>query len=353
MAAISSFDQWKKDVFFSAAEEVQESADTLESVYRMWARERTDGFESEISDELRRELHTRLGTAMWQLEEFERAVSSSYENYPSEENTINRHREFVAALRNQICCTEKAMNDSLLAEGKQPLPWVQLDDDDERDEFETFLSSAPSSKTFPETKDRYVDRKSARGFKETVTINNDAKYVVEVAAKDDFRNHDQRIVQEEDSNGKRRSWSPPDVDAWKIVIADEEDVQKRLSEMMPQTHNRLSSLNGFFRSVESSTARLVWLRSSFQKAKREENIQSRQGFAQGIDGSGERGRTCFRSSKEDSRGTKMQQTVGRFGGFRRSPQGLQSKVQFRRSLRFTLLPLLTIFLIVPFVLYAN
>lgn len=345
MAAISSFDQWKKDVFFSAAEEVQESADTMESVYRTWARERTDGFESEMSDELRRELHTRLGTAKWQLEEFERAVSSSYENYPSEENTINRHREFIAALRNQICCTEKAMNDSLLAEGRQPLRWVQLDDN-EREEFETFLSSAPSSKTFPESKDRYVDRKSARGFKETVTINNDAKYVVEVVA------------------------SPPDVDAWKIVIADEEDVQKRLVETTPQTHSRLSSLNGFFRSVESSTARLNWFRSSFQKAKREEHIQSRQGFAQvvhsspcarsrvgldesGINGSSERGRTGFSSSKEDSRSTDMQQTVGRFGGFQRNPQGLQSKVQFGRSLRFTSLPLLTIFLIVPFILYAN
>ena len=28
MAVISTFDQWQKDVFFSAAEEVQESADT-------------------------------------------------------------------------------------------------------------------------------------------------------------------------------------------------------------------------------------------------------------------------------------------------------------------------------------
>lgn len=39
----------------------------MESVYRMWARERCDGFESKILDDLRRELHITLGTAKWQV----------------------------------------------------------------------------------------------------------------------------------------------------------------------------------------------------------------------------------------------------------------------------------------------
>ncbi|KAF0922022.1 hypothetical protein E2562_023982 [Oryza meyeriana var. granulata] len=32
----TSFDRWEKDPFFPAAEEVQESADRMESVYRIW-----------------------------------------------------------------------------------------------------------------------------------------------------------------------------------------------------------------------------------------------------------------------------------------------------------------------------
>lgn len=39
----------------------------LESMYRMWIRDRSDGFNSEMSDELRRELHTAVGTAKWQV----------------------------------------------------------------------------------------------------------------------------------------------------------------------------------------------------------------------------------------------------------------------------------------------
>lgn len=35
MAADGSFDQWQKDVFFTAAEEVQESADTYVGVYSL------------------------------------------------------------------------------------------------------------------------------------------------------------------------------------------------------------------------------------------------------------------------------------------------------------------------------
>ena len=39
----------------------------LESMYRMWIRDHRHRFNSEVSDELRRELHTALGTAKWQV----------------------------------------------------------------------------------------------------------------------------------------------------------------------------------------------------------------------------------------------------------------------------------------------
>ncbi|KAF3780797.1 hypothetical protein EJ110_NYTH38481 [Nymphaea thermarum] len=59
-----------RDAFFSAVEEVQESADSMESAYRIWERERKDGFAMDDSDELRKELHTALGTTKWQLSLF-------------------------------------------------------------------------------------------------------------------------------------------------------------------------------------------------------------------------------------------------------------------------------------------
>lgn len=77
----TSFDRWEKDPFFPAAEEVQESADRMESVYRRWLQERKEvgggavetaaerdgGGWGRAAGDLRRELHTALGTAKWQV----------------------------------------------------------------------------------------------------------------------------------------------------------------------------------------------------------------------------------------------------------------------------------------------
>lgn len=102
----TSFDRWEKDPFFSAAEEVQESADRygiiegfvvpflllvilfwtlddsnvvvaspfcrLESIYWQWIQERKQasklrGRREFASAELHRELRTALGTAKWQV----------------------------------------------------------------------------------------------------------------------------------------------------------------------------------------------------------------------------------------------------------------------------------------------
>ncbi|WVZ94340.1 hypothetical protein U9M48_040241 [Paspalum notatum var. saurae] len=66
MAAPGGLEQWQKDGFFQAAEEVQESADLMESVYRTWIRERSNDSSSDDVEDLQRELQTALGTAKWQ-----------------------------------------------------------------------------------------------------------------------------------------------------------------------------------------------------------------------------------------------------------------------------------------------
>ncbi|KAL6995411.1 hypothetical protein U1Q18_005548, partial [Sarracenia purpurea var. burkii] len=62
----SHFDRWEKDPFFSAAEEVQESADRMESTYRTWIYSMKESSSMWNSEELRRDLLTALGTTKWQ-----------------------------------------------------------------------------------------------------------------------------------------------------------------------------------------------------------------------------------------------------------------------------------------------
>ncbi|KNA09268.1 hypothetical protein SOVF_155240 [Spinacia oleracea] len=144
MLVSNSFDLWQRDAFFSAAEEVQESADILESAYRLWIRQKKDGLSSNELDELRREVQTALGTAKWQLEEFEKAVRLSYGNC-RDHSRMARHQQFVVAIESLITQVEDKLRETLNEEGKQPFRWVNLDED-ERDDLAMFLSG--SSGTF-------------------------------------------------------------------------------------------------------------------------------------------------------------------------------------------------------------
>ncbi|GAA0185453.1 hypothetical protein LIER_32741 [Lithospermum erythrorhizon] len=149
MLVANTFDQWQRDTFFSAAEEVQHSADVMESAYRIWIRERREGAEADSLDKFSRDLQMALGTAKWQLEEFERAVGLSYTNR-ADKITITRHRQFVSAIEDQISRVEAALREAINMEGKLQLPWVNLDEK-ERDDLALFLSS---SSTIPQsTKD--------------------------------------------------------------------------------------------------------------------------------------------------------------------------------------------------------
>ncbi|XP_021753115.1 uncharacterized protein LOC110718567 [Chenopodium quinoa] len=140
MLVSNSFDLWQRDAFFSAAEEVQESADILESAYRLWIRQKKDGLSSNDLDELRREVQTALGTAKWQLEEFEKAVRLSYGNC-RDHSRMARHQQFLVAIESLITRVEDTLRDTLNEEGKQPFRWVNLDED-ERDDLAMFLSGS-------------------------------------------------------------------------------------------------------------------------------------------------------------------------------------------------------------------
>ncbi|KAJ8465886.1 hypothetical protein OPV22_028438 [Ensete ventricosum] len=360
MAVGGSFVQWQKDAFFSAAEAVQESADIMESTYRMWTRNRRNGFGLEASDEWSRELRTALGTAKWQLEEFEKAVRATHGNYSSEENnTIDRHRQFVAAIRNQILLVEKELNHSLFVEGKQPLRWVQLNDD-ERDDLAVFLSGVQHK--FQQPKDKNADLSKAelvRSFMDGVRINKGKGCVEEFTAKEPYKSKvDEVHAKVVQLNGQTEVLSSPDIGAWKIVIADE-DTNKGSTEVRAETLNDGSSQSGILGSVES-TSKLKLFKNNPWKAKHEELLPLRNGlsyyldskrvrrFAQGINGLTERSKNCF---SHGSKLTHSQHLPGKVGGFQRNILGSEQQTHFVHNLRIAFFLMLSIILVVPFVLY--
>ncbi|RWW57917.1 hypothetical protein BHE74_00035284 [Ensete ventricosum] len=255
----------------------------MESTYRMWTRNRRNGFGLEASDEWSRELRTALGTAKWQLEEFEKAVRATHGNYSSEENnTIDRHRQFVAAIRNQILLVEKELNHSLFVEGKQPLRWVQLNDD-ERDDLAVFLSGVQHK--FQQPKDKNADLSKAelvRSFMDGVRINKGKGCVEEFTAKEPYKSKvDEVHAKVVQLNGQTEVLSSPDIGAWKIVIADE-DTNKGSTEVRAETLNHGSSQSGILGSVES-TSKLKLFKNNPWKAKHEELLPLRNGLSYYLD----------------------------------------------------------------------
>ncbi|XP_071689382.1 uncharacterized protein [Rutidosis leptorrhynchoides] len=232
----SPLDQWEKDPFFSAAEEVQESADRMESKYR-----RLMNASKETSSEaLHTDLQTALGTTKWQLEEFERAVVSSYvKNSP--DDTKNRHRDFISAIENQISRVERSWNDSVGSTGKPPRPWIRLDEG-ERKELALFLSA--SKTTFGEekpAKPRFSDEQRGRRKQR-------------VGAKDDkFSGH------------RRAASASADIGSWKIIVDDENISPSGKIEKPPR---KMPSFSGLLNTLESAS-KLKWQKNGYMKLSQE------------------------------------------------------------------------------------
>lgn len=184
------------------------------------------------------------------MEEFVRAVRLSY-GHRGNDNTTVRHREFIDAIENQISRVETALRESFNEEGKQPLQWVNLDED-ERDELATFLSgtsrSSQSSKDEclelkPSMKssllENHAQRKDAdlkysaacdrnfsdemEGFKD-VCVKKDGNHVIKIESNEIHGRMDDIICQADRiTNNTRRTWSSPNFSELKIIIPDEDE----------------------------------------------------------------------------------------------------------------------------------
>ncbi|XP_052882732.1 uncharacterized protein LOC128279232 [Gossypium arboreum] len=146
----SSLLQWESDPLFPAAEVVQDSADRMESIFRVLLHEQNlveaNNYDPKLLTLIgyhRRDLATILETAKWQalLEDFERAVNSSarMDRPHSREAVIFRQKEFVSAIREQINNVEKSLEEMAMGNHAKNSEWKNLNEQD-KDNLALFLS---------------------------------------------------------------------------------------------------------------------------------------------------------------------------------------------------------------------
>ncbi|KAF2309687.1 hypothetical protein GH714_004588 [Hevea brasiliensis] len=112
----SSFDRWEKDPFFSAAEEVQESADRMESTYRTWMHSKKDASSLWNSEELHRDLRTALGTTNG------RAISTWRHRFSKNHNGDDKNQQKIS----------KGLTTSFLKGSNNLVEWDSLEARDEK-----------------------------------------------------------------------------------------------------------------------------------------------------------------------------------------------------------------------------
>ncbi|XVE95001.1 hypothetical protein REPUB_Repub02eG0058900 [Reevesia pubescens] len=335
----SSFDRWEKDPFFSVAEEVQESADRMESTYRTWIHAKKDVSGTWNFEELHRDLRTALGTTKWQLEEFEKAVQSSYSR-SSSEDARDRHREFIVAIEDQISKVEKSLQESTLSEGNTSMPWVRLDEG-ECNELALFLSGPSVSG------DKKLPPKSQSRYNEIpLGINKES-------VPDCLKNSNQSgewsssEAKGEKSHGHRRTASASaDIGAWKIAIGD--DVLQNSSTGQPSIPPRkVPSFSGFLNSMES-VAKVKWSKNGIRKWKAVDRHQDSDTellrppqLAKGVDACYERSKSCL-----DCDDCYDKQLHGWYGAIQRQLQRSQYQMQYGRPIQLAVWVVLFLCLIV-------
>ncbi|XP_050364714.1 uncharacterized protein LOC126783309 [Argentina anserina] len=306
----SSFDRWEKDPYFSAAEEVQESADRMESTYRTWIHAKKDSSSMWNPEELGRDLRTTLGTTKWQLDEFARAVRSSYARGPSED-ARDRHHEFIVAMEGQISEVENALRESAFAEGKTSLPWVRLDEG-ECNELASFLSGATASEEKVVAKSRDIENPQVTDRE---------------SAPDCAKNS--CGSQEEKSHGHRRTASASaDIGSWKIAVYDDGQLPSSSVMMIEQPVRKIPSLSGFISSMESAS-KLKWSKNGVRKWKAVDRHEGNDAallpssqLPRSIDACYERSKSCLDSDCYDK------QLYGWYGAIQRQLQRSQYYVQY-------------------------
>ncbi|KAL1209422.1 hypothetical protein V5N11_020744 [Cardamine amara subsp. amara] len=300
----TSLDRWEKDPFFGAAEEVQESADRMESAYRTWIHKKQGSSNSNVwdSEQLHRDLHAALGTTKWQLDEFQKAVKSSYDNRLSDE-TRNRHREFTFAMEAQVSKIEKSLKEAAQSDGKGTPRWVRLDEDD-RNELALFLTG-PS--------DSVNKQLSTSG--------------------------------EPKQHGHRRAASAatPDISAWNIAVSEDGLLQKPSDEPLVRPPRKVPSVSGFLNYMDPGSNHCIrkW-KALDRQGDSDAALLPIQANQQVVNGCFERGKSCMECEED----CYEKQLHGWYGALQRQLQRSQYRMQYSKSVHAAIWILLLVFLIV-------
>lgn len=162
-----------------------------------------------------------------QLEEFGRAVKSSYPTSTSSDDAKDRHQDFITAIEDQIKRVESSLNESTVSRGKPPLPWVRLDEG-ERHELQLFLSGSSSN---------LVDLAHVEG-------------------------------KEDNLAGHRRTASASaDIGSWKIVVVDDDLPHDSCAIKPDPPPRKIPSISGFLDTMESSMSQLKWPKNGYKKLR--------------------------------------------------------------------------------------
>lgn len=304
------FDRWEKDPFFPAAEEVQESADRMESAYRRWIREKdAPSHKSEIIE--LRELQTALGTAKWQLDELSKAVKASDDACSAGEERRSRHDQFVEAIGNQISIVENSLKESRNENVENEISWVKLDKH-ETDELALFLACPLP----PLDKSKGTIKK----------LNENAKGNMK----------DERV------SGHRRTASA-DVESWKIVVSNDE--------MPNKPPPRIPSLSCLANDLQS-TIKDKLPTNVFRKLKGSD-LSHQDGFetiplrntqlSRDCNACYEKTKSCLSSCGNDAYEKEL---YGWFGALQRQLQRSQYQIQYGRPFQSTVWVVLVVLFIV-------
>ncbi|XP_010478118.1 PREDICTED: uncharacterized protein LOC104757101 [Camelina sativa] len=294
----TSLDRWEKDPFFPAAEEVQESADRMESAYRTWINAKRDSSNVWDSEQLHRDLHAALGTTKWQLDEFQKAVKSSYDNRMSDE-TRDRHREFTFAMEAQVSKIEKSLKEAAVSDGKGTPRWVRLDEDD-RNELALFLT----------------------GPSDSVKVVNQP-------------------------NGHRRTASAAEFGAWNVVVSDDGLLKKKScdeEEPVVRPPRKVPSFSGFLNYMEPGSKHCIrkW-KALDRQGDSDAALLPIQANQQVVNGGGlERGKSCMECEED----CYEKQLHGWYGALQRQLQRSQYRMRYSKSVHAAVWILLLVFLIV-------
>ncbi|ONK64727.1 uncharacterized protein A4U43_C07F29250 [Asparagus officinalis] len=312
------FDRWEKDPFFAAAEEVQESADRMESVYRRWIHEKREAANPsnetfEVSSELLRELQMTVGTAKWQLDELSKAVRSNDDACSAGEETRTRHKQFVDAIGNQISTVENSLRESKLEKGEGDHSWVKLDKG-ERDELALFLACPLPTQDIPKG-----------GRRSNETLKNNSK--------------------EERVNGHRRTASAcADMSAWKISVPKDDQMPSVPPPKMPSFSCLLNDLE--------SSSKVQWSKNVFRKLKGVDPYQQDDSeslplrdpqLSRGCNACYEKTKSCLSSCGHE---TYDKQLYGWFGALQRQLQRSQYQIRYARPVQMISLAVVIVLSIV-------